>query len=260
MLSTYLSYQAIARNMTTSLASTAAQPTVANQTQYYLANIGKVKTIDDFVNNYQLFSYAMKAYGLEDMTYAKGLMTKVLEGGITDQNSMANTLADPRYRAFATAFNFAANGSATTSSTVATTGTVNAYVEQTLEDNAGTQNQGVRLALYFQRQAPNIKSALDILADPALLAVVQTTLGIPAASSSQDIDLQAQTISNAMNISDLQDPTKLQNFIQRFTALYDVNNPQTTTAPANALLVGQGMAGISTSLLDSLQGLKLGGT
>ena len=52
---------------------------------------GKVKTIDDFLSNYKLFSYAMKAYGLEDMAYAKGLMRKVLEGGITASKSLANT-------------------------------------------------------------------------------------------------------------------------------------------------------------------------
>ncbi|SEC17697.1 Protein of unknown function [Rhizobiales bacterium GAS191] len=259
MLSTYVSYEAIVRNKASSLASTAAQPAVANQTQYYLANIGKVKTIGDFVNNYNLFSFAMKAYGLEDMTYVKGLMTKVLEGGVSDQKSLANTLTDPRYKAFATAFNFLANGAATTSTAAATTSTVSAYVQQTLEDNAGNQNQGVRLALYFERMAPTIKTAYNILADPALLAVVQTTLDIPAASSAQDLALQAQTITGKMNIADLQNPAKLQAFIGRFTAVYDANN-SSSSAPANALLVGQEMTGISPSLLESLQGLKLGGS
>ncbi len=64
-------------------AATAAQGDVKSATAYYLANIGKVKTVAQFVNNYQLFSYAMKAFGLSDMTYAKGLMTKVLNGGVT---------------------------------------------------------------------------------------------------------------------------------------------------------------------------------
>ena len=60
-------------------------------TAYYLANIGKVKTVDDFVNNYQLFSYAMKAFGLADMTYAKGLMTKVLNGGVDETRTPSPT-------------------------------------------------------------------------------------------------------------------------------------------------------------------------
>ncbi|MFI4995051.1 MAG: DUF1217 domain-containing protein [Hyphomicrobiales bacterium] len=261
MLSTFISYQAITRSLTSSLASTAAEPVVSNETQYYLANIGKVKTVDDFLNNYRLFSYAMKAFGLEDMNYAKGMMRQVLTGGITDPKSLANTLTDPRYKAFATAFDFAAKGAAATSATSAQSGTVSQYVRQTMENDAGTQNDGVRLALYFQRMAPAIKTPLDILADPALLKVVQTVLNIPAASSLQDIDVQANTISNEMNVADLQDPTKLTAFIQRFTAIYDLNNSAANaqTQPANALLVGQGLAGISTDLLTSLQGFKLGG-
>jgi hypothetical protein len=259
MLSTLASYQAITRDLTSSLASTKAEPGVANATSYYLANIGKVKTVNDFVNNYQLFSYAMTAYGLGSMTYAKGMITKLLEGGISDPKSLANQLTDPRYKAFATAFNFAASGASTTSQTSATTDTVNLYARQTMETDAGNQNQGVQLALYFQRMAPTIQSAYNILADPALLKVVQTVLDIPAQSSLQDISVQAQTITDKMKLSDLQDPTKLSQFVQRFAAMYDAQNDTTTSQPSNALLLGQGLSGISTDLLTSLQGLKLGG-
>lgn len=260
MLSTLASYEAITRDMTSSLASTKAEPAVASATSYYLANIGKVKTVDDFVNNYQLFSYAMMAHGLGSMTYAKGMITKLLQGGIDDPGSLANQLTDPRYKAFATAFNFPANGTSTTSQASATTDTVNLYAQQTMETDAGSQNQGVQLALYFQRMAPTIKGAYNILADPALLKVVQTVLNIPAASSTQDIDTQARIISNQINIKDFQDPAKVSQFVQRFAAMYDVQNSAASSQPSNALLIGQGLAGISTDLLTSLQGLKLGGT
>ena len=258
MLSTLASYQAITRNMTTSLASTAAEPGVATETKYYLANIGKVKTVDQFLNNYRLFSFAMKAFGLQDMTYAKGLIRKLLEGGLSNPKALANTLTDPRYRALATAFDFADNGAATTSGAAATTGVVSQYVRQTLETDAGNQNDGVRLALYFQRMAPTIKSAYNILADPALLKVAQTVMQIPASSSQQDIAVQAQTITSQINLKDLQDPKKLQNFVQRFTVLYDMENPQSTPTASSALIVGQGLPGVSSSLLASLQGFKPG--
>jgi hypothetical protein len=259
VLSTLASYQAITRNLTSSLASTAAEPTVQNATNYYLANIGKVKTVSDLVNNYQLFSYAMTAYGLGSMTYAKGMITKLLEGGITDPQALANQLTDPRYKALATAFNFVANGTSTTSQASATTGTVSQYVRQSLEVDAGNQNQGVQLALYFQRMAPTITTAYNILADPALLKVAQTVLNISPESSLQDLATQAQTITSQINLTDLQDPTKLSQFVTRFAAMYDMENSSTATQPANALLVGQGLPGISVSLLTSLQGLKPGG-
>jgi hypothetical protein len=259
VLTTLASYQAITRNMTRSLASAAAAPAVANESKYYLAHIGKVKTADEFIGNYRLFSFAMKAYGLEDMTYAKGMIRKLLEGGTNDPRSLANQLTDPRYKALAKAFDFSTNGTATTSLKAATDDTVANYVRQTLESDAGDQNDGVRLALYFQRMAPTIKSAYNILADPALIKVAQTVLQIPPQSSQQDIAVQAQTISSRINLKDLQDPQKLQKFIQRFAVLYDLQNPSGASQPANALLIGQGISNVSNNFLTGLQGLKPGG-
>ena len=110
LLSTTASYLSVSNNLARQQAATASDPQVKNDTAYYLANIGSVTSIADFVGNYRLFSYAMKAYGLEDMDYAKGLITKVLQGGVTSSKALANTLTDPRYKAFAKAFDFAGKG------------------------------------------------------------------------------------------------------------------------------------------------------
>ena len=77
---------------------------VDRETKYYLENITKVKTIDEFVKNDRLFKYAMKAYGLEDMAYAKAFMVKALKEGMADPDSFANKLTDKRYADFVTDF------------------------------------------------------------------------------------------------------------------------------------------------------------
>ena len=102
MLSTFTSYQLIARDIPKSIDRVEAQPIVERETDYYLANIGKVKSIDDFVKNDRLFKYAMKAYGLEDMAYAKAFMVKALKEGVADPDSFANKLTDKRYAEFVT--------------------------------------------------------------------------------------------------------------------------------------------------------------
>ena len=137
-----------------------------------------MKTPSDLVNNYRLFSYAMNAYGLGDMTYAKGIMQKVLEQGTGSQSNLAYTLNNPQILAFAKAFDFADNGTSTTSTTAVQTGVVNNYITQTLDANQGQSDPGVQLALYFQQNAPSITSVYQILADKNLLSVVQTALGI----------------------------------------------------------------------------------
>ena len=261
MLSTTASYLAITNNLAKQQAATASEPAVKTDTAYYIANIGKVTSISDFVNNYRLFSYAMTAYGLQDMTYAKGLMTKVLEGGVTSSSALANTLSDPRYKAFAEAFNFAGKGAAATKSTAATTGTVSNYVEQTLETNAGEQNQGVQLALYFTRHASSVTNLYGLLADKNLLRVVQTAFGLPS-SATVNIDSEKQTLSNYVSVADLQNPAKVKQIAERFTAMYDLSGANTSSQSSNISQIFSGSStssGISSSLLLSLQGLQLGG-
>lgn len=259
MLTTSASYRAISTNLARSMQTVASQPQVARETAYYLENIVSVKSIDGFLADDRLFTYAMKAFGLGDMSYAKAFMRKVLTEGIADSDSFANKLADTRYRDFADAFNFAEFGSTATIFDTARQGTVDHYLRQTLEEDAGRQDEGVRLALYFERKAPALTSVYGILADSALLRVVQTTFDLPVTMSLLDIDKQAELISARMDVDGLKDPGKLAKLVRRFTHLWEVNNPNSAGA-SPAISIGQPIeAGIGGEILASLQNLKLGG-
>ena len=260
MLTTSANYGIIAANLTRSLKAAADKPQVARETAYYLDNIQNVKSIDDFFSDDRIFAYAMKAFGLQDMTYAKAFMRKVVTEGIGKSDTFANKLADTRYRDFANTFNFAQFGATTTIFDATRQGTVDRYVRQTLEEDAGRQDEGVRLALYFERKATDLTSPMGILADAALLKVAQTALGLPATMSLLDIDKQAGMIAARLDVEDLQDPEKLAKFLKRFTNLWEVSNPN-AAASAPSLLIGQPVeAGIGGDLLAILQNLKLGGS
>jgi hypothetical protein len=64
MISTYLSYRSFTADLTKTLTRVSLEAQVSRDAQYYKDNIGKVKSVDDFIDNTRLFSYAMKAYGL----------------------------------------------------------------------------------------------------------------------------------------------------------------------------------------------------
>jgi hypothetical protein len=261
MTSTLATYLQISNNMAKWQKLTASEPTVKAQTEYYKQNIGSVKKPSDLVNNFRLFSYVMTAYGMGDQVYAKALVQKVLEQGTDSSNTLAYKLNNPNMLALAKAFDFADYGDVATGATSVQTDVVNNYIQRTMEDEQGQANPGVQLALYFQQHAPDIKSAYSILADKKLLKVVQTALGISEYSSYQNIDTQAKLISNNLNIADFKDPQKLKAFIQKFSVLYDVNNPSATTAQGvpNALLTGASTTtNFSVSLLASMQGIKPG--
>ncbi|WP_112664667.1 DUF1217 domain-containing protein [Microvirga flavescens] len=256
MLTTFTSYQLITKDLQKSLARTAADPVIARDTAYYRENIGKVKSIDDFLGDRRLYAYAMKAYGLEDMTYAKAFMRRILTEGIDEKTSFANRLADERYKSFGAAFNFVRYGEVTTSLEAANEKTVENYMRQSLEATAGEEDQGVRLALYFQRKAAEISGPFDILADPALLQVVQTTLGLPEGGN---IDAQAAMIKHRLDIESLKDPKETERFLKRFAIMWDATN-NTATAPVltlfNSADTGSGM---DVDMLMSLQRIKFGG-
>lgn len=370
MIDTYTGYMLLARDLQRSLDRVMTQPMVQRETEYYLENIGKVTSIDEFLEDTRLFNYAMKAHGLEDMAYAKAFMRKALEEGISDPESFANKLTDKRYAEFVRAFNFAALGADATTFNLANHGTVERYltratpvggqpdeayfkeaayyeqnivhvksieqlldsdrlllfalqafgleasfgdkafiqeileggvddpeslaneqenkawaefakafnfvrygedatthnlalqpsvdkfVRQTLEQDAGEQNEGVRLALYFERVAPSLTNGFEILADKAVSQVVRTALGMPPAMAQMDIDKQAKLLEARVDFEEFQDPEKLSKFITRFTAMWEMNNPSSAAQSSVAQLFQPAQFGISPDTLMAIANLK----
>ncbi len=261
MLNTSDNYRIITQNLSRSLTTLSKDPQIARESKYYLETIGDIKSVDDFMKNDRIYRFAMKAFGLEDMTYAKAFVRKVLTEGLSDPKSFANSLTDTRFKELAATFNFAANGEATTESADTRQGTVDRYLRLSLEQRSGEQNEGVRLALYFARKAPSAPSMLSIMADKALLTVVQTALGLPAETALMSLDKQIEMFEKRLDVADLKDPQKLEKFIARFTTMWEMKNGTSSSASAlTAPLISATMpVGISTDVLASLQLLKLGG-
>lgn len=258
MLSTLTSYRLVVRDIEKSTASATADRSSVRETAYFLSKIGSIKTIDQFIGDRRVFNFAMKALGLGDMTNARALMRKVLEGGTDANDSLANKLSDPRFREFANVFDFKRFGSATTSFESAQKGVVDRYARQMLEESAGRDNEGVRLALYFERKAPQISSVYQFLADPALFKVVQTAFNLPSATTSSALDKQADLLSRKIPIADLKSPAKVAKLLERFAVFWDMNqrtaSPPTTIAPLQ-----QASAVVSAESLAAIQNLKRGG-
>ena len=194
----------------------------------------------------------------------------MLQQGVTSSTALANTLNNSSIHAFAKAFDFVDNGSATTSSSSLVNQVVNKYIENSLETSQGQQDPGVQLALYFQANAPSVTSVYQILADKNLLTVVQTALGVSPMTGEEPIDTQAQMLTSKLKLSDFQNPPKLQNFIERFCAEYDASNnaPGVTTSSATTTtlttaslfqttpIAGSGIIGINPSTLLSASNLN----
>ena len=239
MVSTYLGYNSIVRNFKQAMTRVAQQPDVARSAAYYKDNIGKVKTVDDLLKDYRLYTYAMKAYGLEDMTYAKAFMKKVLESDLADANSFANKLTDKRYREFAAAFSFNGTETPAAQSTNQTdemiglyTATVKRQVEAVDEDTA-----------YYNLTIADVQTADEFLNNDRLRTYVFQALGVDDTQWSRD------TIKKVLT-SDLSDPASYVNteWVSRLDGIDD----QLVQAQAN-------LADASTKIGDYMAQLALPG-
>ena len=138
-----------------------------------------MRSVDDFLKDKRLVAYALQAYGFKGQDISNGDLRKILTSDPLDPKSFGNQKDNTGFRPLATAFNFGSDGKVLLvpklqpqdrSDLVATS---DLYVRQSMEQEAGADNDGVRLALYFQRVAPTVKTPYGILADRALLQVVK---------------------------------------------------------------------------------------
>ena len=248
-------YKLFAANSERALSDIANRPQVSRETENYLARIDNISSAEELVSDTRVFNYVMRAYGLEEMSYAKAMVRRVLEGGIDDDKALANQLTDSRFKQLATDFNFARYGETTTTFERTRTGVVDKYYQQTMEIDAGERSDGARLAMYFKRKAGEVENTYSILADPALLKVVQTVFQLPAEMSYLDIEKQAEMINKRLDIEDLSDPEKIDKLISRFLPLWDISGEEVVSVPPLVTLFSNTNT-LSVDLLTSIQNMK----
>jgi hypothetical protein len=255
MVSTFASYSLIVDDLAGSLERIAREPLVARESAYFLANIAKTGSLDDFVGDHRLLSYALAAYGLDELAYDTDVVRTLLSEDSADADALANRFSDSRYRDFAAAFDFTRPGGI---AMAARAGAVEKYVRRCLEDEAGAQNEGTRLALHFERRAPGIDNAFQVLADPDLLTVVRTALELSPWPPAADVDRQAATLASHVDFAAFKDRARLRAFIRRFASLWDLAHPPDTTASTQIEAGRATQTWLDAGVLSTLQDLKLG--
>lgn len=244
---------------------TTQETTIKAEQDYFASSIAKISTVDQLVADKRLTSYISKSFGYAAGSLNASDLKRALTSDVSDPRSFANTSKDLRYREIASAFNFGTDGLSkrvpeqAVQSSGASYLTFSSYLQSQLEVEEGNENSGVRLALYFKRKASTITSAYSILGDKALFEVVRTALGMSESAAKADIDVLARSITKKLNVADLKDPAKLEKFIQRFAAAYDVNNGggvSTGNSSALTLITGGSSEVFSQDTLSQLQNIR----
>ncbi|MFD2236336.1 DUF1217 domain-containing protein [Aureimonas populi] len=230
--------------------SDSVKASVRAATETYLEQVGGIRSLEDFLASGDVLAYALKAHGLDQEKLTPAEIRKLVTSDLADPDSYANAFGDARYRDFAGSFNFQPDGriglageSVQRPADFLTA--QNLYLLQLMESQAGETSEGTRLALYFLRKSPEIENAFSILADKALYEVARTALGLPASMSQLDIDRQAAILEQRLDFDDFKDPARLDRFISRFSALYDIENGTgSASAPVLQLFGNSGSSGV----------------
>ncbi|THV23197.1 DUF1217 domain-containing protein [Peteryoungia ipomoeae] len=240
---------------------TAAKDKATAEAAKYQEKIQSIDSVAALLKDREILDVVIKGFGLDAEAATDDFLKQIFTSDLADPKSFVFEQKDNRWAEMVASFNFDSEGKL---ARAGGTGiqqrgevmeTVNKYLRQTLEETEGESNQAVRLALYFQRAAPNITDAYGMIADDALMEVFRVTFGYSSDFSSMDVDMQAKVIKDKLNLADLQDPKKLERLLQRFTAMYDIENTS-YAGSALTVLTGGGGAGVSADLLISLAQLK----
>lgn len=235
-----------------------------DEAKYYSVQMQKIESVDELLADKRLVNFVLEANDIDPKSVDNTFLKKIFASDLDDPKSFVNQQADRAYRKIVASFNFNAEGKvqqpddAQIQSRRGIYETIDNYVRQQLEEEAGNDNAGVRLALYFERKAGTISSAYDVLADDALFEVFKTLFQLPDEVGSADIDAQADMVKRYLKLEDLQDPEKVSKMIVKFSVLYDLDN-QATDNPALSVLTSSGSAGISADTMMSLAQLRTGG-
>ncbi|PWC37800.1 DUF1217 domain-containing protein [Azospirillum sp. TSO35-2] len=208
------------------------RPAVQRAIAYFQDNIGKVSSTEEFMKDDKLYRFVLDAFDLGSQAKARGLIRKVLEEGVSDSSSTANRMSDAKFKEMATVLGFAENSGKNLKQPAIVQAIIDRYVNVTLEIDSEDQNPAVRLGLYFKRRSSNISNWYQVMADSALRKVVYTTLGLPDQTALLDIDKQKVLLEKRMDIADFKKPEKVAKLLDRFAAMYDLQNGSSTATAA----------------------------
>ncbi|MEM5520656.1 DUF1217 domain-containing protein [Sulfitobacter sp. AS59] len=207
--------------------------------EYFQEKIASIETAEDLVKDRRLLSVALGAYGLQDDIDNRYFIQKILEEGTSNEDSLANRFADPKYAEFSKAFGFGPGEVLQTVNSDFSTKMIELYQANSFEVAAGEQDTTMRIALYAQREMSELATSdgsidtkwFTIMGDPPLRSVFENALNLPEAFGQIDIDQQLSVFKERAkkqfgtdDVSVFSDPDKLDDLITTFIVREQLSN------------------------------------
>jgi hypothetical protein len=226
--------------------ATAVQPTVQRAVDAFRAGVAGAKTVDQMLSNPAVMQVLLTANGLGDQVAYTAMAKRALTSDLADPKSLANQMADTRWKQVAQTYNFAAKGLSVIQDSKVIDTIANAYAEVTWRQALDKTTPGLSNALAFRQSASTITSVDQILGDPVLREVVTVALGVPKQIALQPLEAQEKAISSRLDLTKFKDSKYVESFTQRYLI-----------AAGNNAASGTGGATDLTSLAVAVSGLTV---
>ena len=220
---------------------------VKRETDYFAEKIGSVTTAQELVEDRQLLTVALGAFGLEDDIDNRFFIEKMLSEGTTADDALANRFTDSRYQEFSAAFGFGPGELRGTLTSGFADDIIAKYEANTFEIATGAQDETMRIALYAERVLGDVLSAnstesgkwFSIMGQPPLRSLFETAMGLPDAFGQVDIDQQlsvfqerAESLFDVTDPDQFNDPEKMDQLITTYLARSQLDAFATETSGA----------------------------
>ncbi len=231
-LTGYAGWMFLNRTMSSQTATMNATAQNKRDEDYFRANIGKVDTAEQLVNDRRLLKVALGAFGLDNDINNKFFIQKVLSDGTLKTDALSNRLADKQYQKLSAAFGFGDLSVPRSQISDFAEKMITQYRTRQFETAVGDQNNDYRIALNLQRELPELAAKTSssenskwftIMGNTALRTAFQTALGLPTSTATLDLDVQLNIFKSRTRaqfgsdtVSQFADATKMDKLVKRY--------------------------------------------
>ena len=223
-------------NETKDVALEAKQPAIVRDIATFTQAVKSATSVKQLLSNPTVLKVILTANGLSDQIPYTALAQKALMSDPSNSSSLANQLSNTNWASATKAYNFFSNGLSKIQQPATIASITNAYTETMWRQSLDASTPGLSNALTFRASASAATSTLQILGNSVLRDVVTTALGLPLEIALQPIEAQQKAISTQLDITKLQDPKFVDQFIQKYIlAKVAAAASAATTAPTDPM-------------------------
>jgi len=230
-----------------------ARRDIAAEVTRFRESAPALASTDALLKDRRALTMVLEAFQLESEIDKRAILRRVLTEDPSEQGSLVNRLADPRWKQLAEAMGAGRNGGPPLANAQVLDRIVEGALTNRFEKEMGEANPGMREALYFRRMAGRVGSVSQLMADRALAEVARGALGLPRQYGLLSFEQQRDLLTRRVDLQQFQDPKAIARLAQRYLAQLE---PAESTSPTAALF-GRGDANAIATLATRRLSLRV---